>query len=129
MPGGQGKKEVLDNVFMGIWETTRSLAYVAVLTYFAMSSSENNQKSGAAFELSAMYWQIVKMLEDDDLKEEADALLLWWNQQIFLSKSAARSSEQDVLDPILKLKAQKAAKKARESTGGRGRVLYESTNH
>ncbi|KAF8516266.1 hypothetical protein JB92DRAFT_3114313 [Gautieria morchelliformis] len=72
--------------------TTRSLAYVAVLTYFAMSSSENNQKSGATFELSAMYWQIVNMLEDDDLKEEADALLLWWNQQIHPSKLAREAA-------------------------------------
>jgi Family of unknown function (DUF6698) len=77
--------------------TARSLAYVAVLvclhmlgpifqftlglqTYFAMSSSENNQKSGTTFELSSMYWQIVTLLEDDELQDEADALLLWWNQ-------------------------------------------------
>jgi hypothetical protein len=45
-----------------------------------LSSCENNQKIGAAFELSAMYWQIVNMLEDEDLKDEADTLLLWWNQ-------------------------------------------------
>ncbi|KAF8582471.1 hypothetical protein K439DRAFT_1618226 [Ramaria rubella] len=81
-------------------------------TYFGLLSNENNQKSGGAFELSTLYWQIMHLLEDSDLKEEADDLLLWWNRQIFPSKSSAKSATQKELDPIAKLKAQKAAKRA-----------------
>jgi hypothetical protein len=50
-------------------------------------------------------------------------------RQIFPSKSAARTIEQEELDPITKLKAQKAAKKAKEVTMGRGRALQHSTNY
>jgi hypothetical protein len=50
-------------------------------------------------------------------------------RQIFPSKSAARTIEQEELDPITKLKAQKAAKEAKEVTMGRGRALQDSTNY
>jgi hypothetical protein len=83
--------------------TGRSIAYVVTLVcallfhasralthclptqvYFSLSSSESNQKAGGAFELSAMYWQVVRLLENEPgLKEEAGEILLWWNQYVF----------------------------------------------
>jgi hypothetical protein len=138
--------------------TGRSIAYVATLVcaplfhasralthclptqvYFSLSSSESNQKAGGAFELSAMYWQVVRLLENEPgLKEEAGEILLWWNQyvffhivwsafiniryrQIFPSKSAGKHVTQKSDDSIARLRAQKAAKKAA--------ALQDATNH
>ncbi|KAF8583686.1 hypothetical protein K439DRAFT_1240134, partial [Ramaria rubella] len=89
-----GKSKIMHSPKAALCEmeavTSRSLAYVATLTYFGLSSNKKNQKVGGSFELSTLYWQVVHLLEDKDLKDEANTLLLWWNQQIFPSKSSAK---------------------------------------
>jgi hypothetical protein len=87
-----------------------------------------------------LYWQIVELFEIPELKEETDALLLWWEQwvlyscvlilhfillcfrQIFPTKSVLRRQNNENL--IAKLMAQKRAKVTHHT----GLALQNSTN-
>jgi hypothetical protein len=53
---------------------------IAIQAYVALLSAEANKRHDASFDLSALYWQIVELFEIPELKEETDALLLWWEQ-------------------------------------------------
>jgi hypothetical protein len=51
--------------------------------YFGLSSAETHRKQGGEFDFCPMYWQIVRLFEEEYLKEDTKALLQWWNQCVY----------------------------------------------
>ncbi|KAG8685544.1 hypothetical protein FRC09_014681 [Ceratobasidium sp. 395] len=63
--------------------TTGFLAYVAVLTRFALSAEETFSDDGGTFNYIAFYNQLRQFLEAPKYQSRAKALIDWWNKALF----------------------------------------------
>ncbi|KIJ40748.1 hypothetical protein M422DRAFT_49067 [Sphaerobolus stellatus SS14] len=93
--------------------TGHSLAYIVAHVYQALDSAESHCKEGGAFDLAALYFQVVDFFEDEDFTPFADDVLKWWNKQIYPRKSSARSKQDVVPKGVSKLKLSIEARKKR----------------
>ncbi|KAJ3505635.1 hypothetical protein NMY22_g17512 [Coprinellus aureogranulatus] len=78
--------------------TIPSIAYIATQVKFALSSTPTFSRNDTVTDSEYFYFLIVDLLEDPEEHKEVDALLAWWNQQIFpvhINHSGTRSLHQD----------------------------------
>ncbi|KAJ6467670.1 hypothetical protein C8R47DRAFT_1325945 [Mycena vitilis] len=77
--------------------TPRSIAYIAVLVWFSLTTAFSwNVQEFYKVSLHQLYDFIVDFLEspEDGFWERVDALLSWWNQQIFPNHGASAATSQ-----------------------------------
>ncbi|KJA29576.1 hypothetical protein HYPSUDRAFT_119569, partial [Hypholoma sublateritium FD-334 SS-4] len=68
----------------GMTSVTRaSIAYAATQARFALSSSSVFSRTDTATDSERFYNSILEVLEDPDEADDVNALLAWWNRQIF----------------------------------------------
>ncbi|KAG9122265.1 hypothetical protein FRC07_001442 [Ceratobasidium sp. 392] len=63
--------------------TPAFLAYVAVLTRFALSAEETFSADGATFNYAEFYAELHDFLEKPKYERRSKALIEWWNQNLF----------------------------------------------
>ncbi|KAF8223950.1 hypothetical protein L208DRAFT_1314209, partial [Tricholoma matsutake] len=91
--------------------TMASITYIATQVRFALSSSVTFTQSDTITDSECFYNSILQFLEDADENNEVDALLIWWNHQIFPTYSSARRPVTKN-SALAKLKEKRAALKA-----------------
>ncbi|KAG8794784.1 hypothetical protein FRC12_021707 [Ceratobasidium sp. 428] len=63
--------------------TTAFLAYVAVLTRFALSAEDTFSEDGGTFNYVAFYNELREFLEAAHFQSRAKVLIAWWNKALF----------------------------------------------
>ncbi|CAE6490140.1 unnamed protein product [Rhizoctonia solani] len=63
--------------------TPRFLAYVAVVTRFAVSAEETFSDDGGVFNYIDFYEQVCEYLEAPRFQAQAQVLIAWWNRKLF----------------------------------------------
>ncbi|KAG2014238.1 hypothetical protein CC2G_011082 [Coprinopsis cinerea AmutBmut pab1-1] len=63
--------------------TIPSIAYVATLVKFSLSSSAVFSRTDLVTDSEYFYNLIIEFLEDEEEEEEVKSLLAWWDQQVF----------------------------------------------
>ncbi|KAF8225591.1 hypothetical protein L208DRAFT_1305560, partial [Tricholoma matsutake] len=91
--------------------TMASIAYIVTQVRFTLSSSTMFTRSDMIMDSEHFYNSILQFLEDADENNEADALLIWWNHQIFPTYSSAQRPVTKN-SALAKLKEKRAALKA-----------------
>ncbi|KAG2156444.1 uncharacterized protein EDB93DRAFT_1238791 [Suillus bovinus] len=70
--------------------TLPSVAYIAMQVRFALTSSPVFSHTDTVTDSERFYNSILDVFEDPDEKQEVDALVVWWNRQVFPSYSTAQ---------------------------------------
>ncbi|THH16841.1 hypothetical protein EW146_g3868 [Bondarzewia mesenterica] len=75
----------------GMMRVTRaSIAYIATQVRFALTSSPVFSRTDTVTDSERFYNSVLELFEDIEEQEEVNALLLWWNRQIFPSYSTSQ---------------------------------------
>ncbi|KAF8205504.1 hypothetical protein K438DRAFT_1931868 [Mycena galopus ATCC 62051] len=107
------RKAVADILGLNGKVTPRSIAYVAVLLYFSLTSATTwtTEYFGVSFPL--LYDFIVDFFEGPAegtrARRRADELLSWWNKKIFPAHSSASATHHSSVDSRARLRKQRAA--------------------
>ncbi|CAE6538192.1 unnamed protein product [Rhizoctonia solani] len=86
--------------------TPRFLAYVAVVTRFAVSAEEVFSDDGGIFNYIDFYDQVCEYLEAPRFQAQAQVLVAWWNRKLFpnsLHHGDAADGVREVQDGMLSL--------------------------
>ncbi|RDB19259.1 hypothetical protein Hypma_013703 [Hypsizygus marmoreus] len=70
--------------------TAASIVYVATQARFALSSSSVFSRTDNVTDSERFYNSLLEFLEENEEQQNVNALLVWWNRQIFPTYSSAR---------------------------------------
>ncbi|KAJ6552175.1 hypothetical protein B0H10DRAFT_1262269 [Mycena sp. CBHHK59/15] len=94
--------------------TPRSIAYIAVIEHFALTSAHHWTPEYYGFSYPQMYNFIVDYFEapceGTPHKAHVDALLEWWNKQIFPTHTSSARTHHTAVTSMAKLRAQRRAR-------------------
>ncbi|KAJ3525548.1 hypothetical protein NMY22_g10525 [Coprinellus aureogranulatus] len=106
---GQSRATRSGNAYMHGMEsvTAPSIAYVATLVRFSLSSASTFSRSDTTTDSQRFYNTIVDFLEMEEEEESVSDLLAWWNQQIFPTQSNVGFHTVPKTSALARLKAQR----------------------
>ncbi|KAJ6540164.1 hypothetical protein DFH09DRAFT_1368566 [Mycena vulgaris] len=107
------RKAVCEILGMNGKVTPRSIAYVAILVYFAFTNAGNWTTEYYGVSFPQMYDFIVDFFEapkaGTGARKRADDLLTWWNKKIFPTHASSAATHQTSIASRSKLREQRAA--------------------
>ncbi|TDL18751.1 hypothetical protein BD410DRAFT_842620 [Rickenella mellea] len=97
--------------------TKASLAYIATQLRFSLTSASVFCRTDTATDSERFYESILDFLDDPEESEEVDALLQWWNVQVFPShvKQGREVTKQSALARLKERRAVKLAQRASQT--------------
>ncbi|KAJ7894120.1 hypothetical protein B0H13DRAFT_1719353 [Mycena leptocephala] len=109
--GGPIGKAVATILGMNGMVTPRSIAYVAVLVWLSLTNVSTWKEEYYSVSLPQMYDFIVDFFEEpavgSEAREGADALLSWWNQQIFPAHASSAATHKTSIASRAALRAER----------------------
>ncbi|KAJ7090535.1 hypothetical protein C8R44DRAFT_861301 [Mycena epipterygia] len=108
------RKPVCEIMRMNGKVTPRSIAYIAITLHFALTNAQSWTPNYYGFSYPQMYNFIVDYFEAPGAgtphRAHVDALLAWWNQQIFPTHASSASTNPTAASSMAKLRAQRRAR-------------------
>ncbi|KAJ7137263.1 hypothetical protein C8R46DRAFT_1361864 [Mycena filopes] len=93
--------------------TGRSIAYIAVLLWLSLTTTFDWQEEYYGYSLRQMYDFLVDFFEEPEegtqARERMDALLAWWNEQVFPTHASSAATNKMAVSSRSALLAQRAA--------------------
>ncbi|KAJ7451306.1 hypothetical protein FB451DRAFT_1566214 [Mycena latifolia] len=121
------RKCVADLLGMNGKVTPRSIAYIVILVYFALTNASTWMPEYYGVSLPQMYDFIVDFFDTPApgtaAKARVDALLAWWNKQIFPTHAASAAVHRTAVDSRSQLRAQRAAMEAEATAAAEGAAM------
>ncbi|KAJ7115736.1 hypothetical protein C8R44DRAFT_880154 [Mycena epipterygia] len=112
-PGKAIRKPVADLLGMNGKVSPRSLGYIGILVYASLTSNSSWSSEYCKVSLPQMYEFIVDFFEapkvGTNARARADALLTWWNKQIFPNHASSAATHPTTISSRAQLRAQRAA--------------------